>query len=225
MEERYLRNIPALTEAEQLLLRRKRVLIAGCGGIGGHLVDLLLRVGVGHIRVVDGDVFEASNLNRQLLSGLPQLGQSKAQAAEYHGVRVNPDVVVEAHGVYMTEDNANALVDGCDVVLDALDNIESRRILSAACGRAGIPYIFGAVCGWTAQAAISMPGDHLINILYPEDVVRKDKSVLSFTPALCASLQASLCVKLLAGRPVDTGKLYHFDLLEMEFETFPLTQA
>lgn len=223
MEDRYLRNIPALTEAEQLLLRRKRVLIVGCGGIGGHLVDLLLRIGVGHIRVVDGDIFEVSNLNRQLLSGMPQLGQSKAQAAVYHGVRVNPDVAMEACCEAMTEDNVNALIGGCDAVLDALDNIKSRRILSGACGRAGIPYIFGAICGWVAQAAVSMPGDDLIGILYPEGTVLKDKSVLSFTPALCASLQASLCVRLLTGRPVDTGRLYHFDLLEMEFEAFSLS--
>lgn len=223
MEERYLRNIPALTEAEQLLLRQKRVLIVGCGGIGGHLVDLLLRIGVGHIRVVDGDVFEASNLNRQLLSNLPQLGQSKARAAVLHGAHVNPDVEMEACCEPMTEDNVNTLIGGCNVVLDALDNIESRWILSSACDHAGIPYIFGAICGWVAQAAVSMPGDHLVETLYPEGATLRDKSVLAFTPALCASIQASLCVKLLTGRPVDTGKLYHFDLLEMEFEAFSLT--
>lgn len=223
MEERYLRNLPALSEAEQLLLRQKRVLIVGCGGIGGHLVDLLLRVGVGHIRVVDGDVFEPSNLNRQLLSGLPQLGQRKAQTAVLHGARVNPDVKMEACCEPMTEDNVSALIHGCDAVLDALDNIESRRILSDACGSAGIPYIFGAIRGWVAQAAVSIPGDHLVKALYPEGTVLKDKSVLAFTPALCASLQASLCVKLLTGRQFDTGKLYYFDLLELEFESFQLT--
>ena len=67
-----------------------------------------------------------------------------------------------------------------------------------------------------------MPGDHLIDTLYPEEIEIRDKSVLSFTPALCASMQASLCVKLLAGHPVETGTVYYFDLLNQEFETIPL---
>ena len=106
--------------------------------------------------------------------------------------------------------------------MDALDNIESRRILAAACADAGIPYIYGAISGWVAQAAISMPGDHLIDILYPEDVRITDKSVLSFTPALCASVQAALCIKLLTGRPVETGVIYYYDLLNQEFESIPM---
>ena len=76
--------------------------------------------------------------------------------------------------------------------------------------------------GWVAQAAVSMPGDNLIETLYPEETVLKDKSVLSFTPALCASMQTALCVKLLLGRPVETGTIYYFDLLNQEFETIPL---
>ena len=114
------------------------------------------------------------------------------------------------------------LESGCDAVLDGLDNIESRRILAGACARAGIPYIYGAVNGWVAQAAISMPGDGLVEKLYPEGAALKNKSVLSFTPALCAAMQVSLCVKLLVDRPVETGRIYYFDLLAQEFETIPM---
>ena len=81
MNPRYERNIPALSEAECEILQRKRVLVVGCGGLGGHLIDMLARIGVGALRVVDGDVFEPSNLNRQLLSEVPLLGVSKARAA------------------------------------------------------------------------------------------------------------------------------------------------
>ena len=222
MEPRYARNIPALTEEECALLRQKRVLVVGCGGLGGHIIDQLCRIGVGIIRAVDGDVFEPTNLNRQLLSDVPHLGISKVKAAADHVVRVNPDVSVEAVEEFLTGSNAAALLAGCDAVLDALDNIPSRKILSAACEKANIPYIYGAIQGWVAQAGISMPGDHLIDTLYPEEIEIRDKSVLSFTPALCASMQASLCVKLLAGRPVETGTVYYFDLLNQEFETIPL---
>ena len=222
MDGRYARNIPALTRAECEVLRQKRILVVGCGGLGGHIIDQLARICVGFLRVVDGDVFEASNLNRQLLSSVPLLGVSKAKAAADHIARVNPDVAVEAAEAFLSESNAESLLENCDIVMDALDNIPSRRILAAACEKASIPYIYGAIQGWVAQAAISMPGDQLIDKLYPKEIEITDKSVLSFTPALCASMQVSLCIKLLLGRSVETGTVYYFDLLNQEFETIPM---
>ena len=222
MEPRYLRNVPALTREECALLRTKKIAVIGCGGLGGHLIDLLARLGIGSILAVDGDIFDASNLNRQLLSQVSLLGTEKARAAADRVRMVNPDVKVRSETVFLDESNALSLITGCDVVLDALDNIPSRRILSAACEQANIPYIYGAIQGWVAQAAVSMPGDHLIDTLYPEEIEIRDKSVLSFTPALCASMQAALCVKLLTGRDVETGKIYYFDLLNQEFETISM---
>ena len=218
MERRYERNLPALSEAECLLLRKKRVLIVGCGGLGGHIIDQLARIGIGSLKVVDGDVFDESNLNRQLLSDVTKLGISKAKAAADHIARVNPAVAVEAVDVFMSAENVQELIADCDVVIDALDNISSRRILSAACAKANIPYVYGAIQGWVAQAAISMPGDGVIEKLFPQDTVIRDKSVLSFTPALCAAMQVSLCVKLLTGRNVQSGTLHYADLLFEEYE-------
>lgn len=222
MQDRYLRNIPALSEEECRLLHEKRVLVAGCGGLGGNLINMLSRVGVGHLRIVDGDIFEATNLNRQLFSEIPVLGVNKAMAAAERVARINPEISVEPIPQFVTEENAPALLADCDLVLDALDNIPSRRLLAAACARANVPFVYGAISGWVAQAAVSHPGDGLIETLYPQDVIVRDKSVLSFTPALCAALQASLCVKLLVGRPVETGKIYYFDLLNQEFEIIPM---
>lgn len=222
MEKRYLRNIPALSEAECALLRTKKVAVIGCGGLGGHLIELMARIGIGSIRALDGDVFEESNLNRQLLSEVSSLGIGKAQAAADRVARVNPDVETEAVQIFLNEENADSLISGCDAVLDALDSVDARRTLAKACDRAGIPYIYGAIRGWVAQAAVSMPGDHLIELLYPEGTVIRDKSVLSFTPALCASMQAALCVKMLTGRPVQTGTVYFFDLLNQDFEQIPM---
>ena len=222
MQLRYARNAPALTEAECALLRTKKVAVIGCGGLGGHIIDMLARIGVGALKVVDGDVFEETNLNRQLLSSVPLLGFSKARAAADHVARVNPEVAVEAEARFLDEGNAARIIGGCDIVVDALDNISGRRILAAACEEIGIPYVYGAISGWVAQAAVSMPGDGLISRLFPEEITIRDKSVLSFTPALCASLQVSLLVKVLTGRHVETGTVYYFDLLEQEFETIPM---
>lgn len=222
MNNRYLRNIPALSEAECTLLHSKTVAVIGCGGLGGYLIEYLARIGVGCIRCVDGDVFVESNLNRQLLSTASGIGRSKAEAAAARIREINPDVQAESHHVFLDSSNAARLVRGCDGVLDALDNIESRRILAEACDTEGIPYVYGAISGWVAQAAISMPGDRLMERLYPEDAQVRDKSALSFTPALCAAMQACLCVKLLTGRPVESGKLHYVDLLWEEYEKIPV---
>lgn len=222
MDARYERNIPALTARECALLRGKKVAVIGCGGLGGHLIELLARIGIGSMVAVDGDVFEESNLNRQLLSQVSLIGNSKAEAAAARVRAINPDVQVCAVASFLDEANAEAIIAGCDAVVDGLDNIETRKILARACSEAGIPYIYGAISGWVAQAAVSLPGDNLIERLYPWGMTIRDKSVLSFTPALCASMQAALCVKVLTGRPVEPGILYYADLLNQEFETIPM---
>ena len=219
MDERYIRNLGALTEEECALLRTKTVFVAGCGGLGGYLIEMLLRLGVGAIRAADGDTFEASNLNRQLLSSPSSLGMPKAAAASERAALVNPDVRFIPIGEFVTEENAARLIRGCDAVLDALDSIQARRILARACAEEGIPMIHGAICGWSAQAAVVMPGDDLIDRIYPEGTRLGSKTSLSFTPPFCAALQVALCTRLLAGRPVETGRLYVADLLEMELES------
>ena len=222
MEDRYLRNIPAISEEECHLLRQKRILIVGCGGLGGNLISNFLRIGVGSLRIVDGDVFESTNLNRQLFSSVPAIGRNKARVAWEQASVINPDVTVDAVEAFLTAENAAALLQDCDIVVDALDNIPARRVLADACEKAGLPLVYGAISGWVSQAALSLPGDKLIKALYPEETVVKDKSVLSFTPALCASMQTALCVKYLIGRPVAAGTIYYFDALNQEFETIPM---
>ena len=219
MEERYIRNLGALTEQECAVLRTKTVFVAGCGGLGGYLIEMLLRLGVGTIRAADGDCFEASNLNRQLLSSPLSLGQSKADAAARRAALVNPDVRFVPISQFVMTENAAELIQGCDAVLDALDNIQARRLLAHACAEAGIPLIHGAICAWSAQAAVVMPGDDLIDRIYPEGVSLSSKASLSFTPPFCAALQTALCTRLLTGRPLETGRLYVADLLNMELES------
>ena len=222
MEARYLRNIPALTQAECDLLRQKRVLIVGCGGLGGYLAGFFARIGVGNLRIVDGDVFEPTNLNRQLFSEIPALGRNKARVAAEAIARIDPEIKIDAVETFLTEENAPELLRGCDLAVDALDNIPGRRILAAACETSGIALVHGAISGWVAQAALSRPGDRLVETLYPADAVAGDRSALSFTPALCAAMQAALGIRYLTGRPVESGKIYYVDLLRQEFETIPL---
>ena len=222
MLPRYELNIPSLTMEESELLRTKTVAVIGCGGLGGYIIEQLARLGIGMIRIVDGDVFEESNLNRQLFSDVNVLGKPKTEVSRARIAAVNPEVHVQSLYGYLAEDNAEAFLNGCDAVVGALDNIYTRRVIEKTCEKLGIPYIYGAIHGWVAQAAVDMPGQRLIEKMYPEGAAFKDKSSLSFTPGLCASLQTALCVKLLVGRPVQTGTIFYFDMLEQEFETIPM---
>lgn len=222
MEERTFRSLGALSEAELAALRGKRLLIAGCGGIGGYLVEYLLRLGIGALVAADGDRFEETNFNRQLYCTEETLGRYKAEAAARRAAELGRAGALTGHVCRLDEKTLPGLLRGCDLALDALDSAADRKLLKAACDRAGVPYVFGAVSGFVAQAALSLPGDALPELLYPADYAVTDKSVLPFTPALCAALQASLAVRFLCGRAVEPGRLYSFDLERMDLASLKL---
>ena len=224
MEERYLRNIPAISAAEQAALAQKRVLVAGCGGLGGYLIEHLTRMGVGEITAVDGDRFEVSNLNRQLLSAPALLGEEKALAAAERAASVNPAVRVTAVAAFLDESNADALVQRQDLALDALDSAPARLLLADACARRGVTLVHGAVQGWSVQAAVVPPGSGLLHRLYAGQPAQNSiKTVLPFTAAFCAAVQAAQAVRLLCDRPAElSGRLLLADLEQMEFDTVTL---
>lgn len=219
LKERYSRNLGALSEEENQKLRKKSVCIVGCGGLGGYIFELLLRIGVGRITVIDGDCFEESNLNRQLLSNENVIGHSKADEMYRHAQEVNRDVAVTAVSEFLTEENAESLLADHDIVIDAVDNIAARKIMGRVCGELGIPLIYGAIKEWYAQISLIMPGSEMLNILYQDHVKLTDKSSLSFTPAVCASFQTAEAVKYLCGREcVLADKILYVDLISMETE-------
>lgn len=224
LSERYSRNIGAITEAEQETLLGKRVLIAGAGGLGGSVLAGLLRVGVGGITLVDFDRFDETNLNRQLLCSLSDVGRAKTEAAAEYAAAVNPGVKLTAVCERLDGHNCRNLLSGHDLAIDALDGAPSRAILAAGCREAGIPLVYGAVGGWTLQAAVIMP-EHppgLMESLYAGGEAG-DKACLSFTPAVCAGIQTAETVKLLLGKPTElAGRLLYMDLLHNEQEYISL---
>lgn len=219
MKERYSRNLGALSEEEQQKLQKKNVCIVGCGGLGGHILEQFLRIGIGRITVIDGDCFEQSNLNRQLLSNENVIGHSKASVAYRRAKEVNSEVAVTAVSEFLTEENAEALLADHDIVIDAVDNIAARKMMGRVCGELGIPLVYGAIKGWYAQISLIMPGSEMLNILYQDYVKLTDKSSLPFTPAVCASFQTAEAVKYLCGREcVLADKILYVDLISMETE-------
>ena len=131
-DPRYSRNKQLVSAEEQEMLATKHVLVVGCGGIGGYVIEALARLGVGYLTVVDGDRFDETNLNRQLLSSDETLGKSKAQAVMERLAFVNPLVQVTPVFERFTTENASWLLEGIDAVADALDNAESRGVLLRA---------------------------------------------------------------------------------------------
>ena len=222
MLARYSRNIATLSIEENESLSQRKVCVIGCGGLGGYIIEMLGRLGIGYITAVDGDVFEESNLNRQILSNIEVLGTKKAIAAKERMLKVNPFVKVDAITERLTQVNGKQLLSGADVVVDALDNIESRLILEALCEELNIPLVHGAIAGWYGQVSTILPGDKLLSRFYAaKDLQGAEKKYgnPSFTPAMVASIQVSEVLKLLIGRgELLSKKMLLIDLLRQEYD-------
>ena len=213
--ECYERNFPSLSAPEQLRLFDSSVLIAGLGGLGGALAVLLARVGVGRFLLADGDVFTLSNLNRQCLATRPTLGENKAQIAAAHLLEINPALRAEAIPNYLDSENLPGYLSQVQIVVDGLDNLNSRRELFAAAQTAGVPLVHGAVVARFGQVTTVLPDDpDSFSTIYA-DIARGPaggREILAPVVALTASLQAQEAMRVLLSQPPTYhGRLAHFD--------------
>jgi molybdopterin/thiamine biosynthesis adenylyltransferase len=216
----------ALSPEENDKLKQFKVCVIGCGGLGGHVIEALGRIGIGQITAVDGDVFDESNLNRQLLASEDVIGISKAVTAKARMQKVNSDVSVVAISEYVNENNCEKILKGHDIVIDALDNIQTRILIEKETQRLEIPLVHGAIAGWYGQVSVIMPGKPFYGKIYNENVnkgIETELGNLPFTAAVTASVQAAEAIKVLLKKE-DTlsGKLLTIDLLSQEYETFKI---
>lgn len=228
---RYLRNMTTLGHAEQARLLRSQAAVVGLGGLGGTVIEILARAGVGALVLIDGDRFEAHNLNRQLLSVENLLGCFKAEAAAKRVAAVNSAVNLTVQPTFMTEDNALDLIKECQVVVDCLDNIPSRFILEAAARRAGIALVSAAIAGLTGHVTTIFPGDGGLALIHgPPEEAKADKGVetvlgnLPPTVLMTAAMESAEAIKVLLGRnhQVLRNKLWVMDLTDNTFEVLAL---
>lgn len=200
--------------------------MVGCGGLGGYIIEMLGRLGIGTITVIDGDTFDKTNLNRQILSDEFTIGQSKVMAAKKRMAVVNSDVNIIPVAEFVNETNAKQLLDGHHVIADALDSIPSRLILQEACLNLGLPLVHGAIAGWCGQVCTVFPGDNTLNKIYKEDTLygeEKKLGNLAFTPALISSIQVSEIVKILIGRgDLLRNELFFINMLNHEYDIIDL---
>lgn len=223
---RYQRNRSMLSITDQLQLFRSRIAVIGCGGLGGYIIEELARLGVGHIVAIDPDVFEEHNLNRQLLATTRTLGMPKVEAALARVTEINPAVRVTPVRTAFCTANAQELLQGVTVAVDALDSISYRLELAEACNESDIPMVHGAIGGWYGHVATQLPGDTTVQNIYRNWVagkgIEQQLGNPAFTPAVVASLQVAEVCKIIVGR----GELLQrrklsIDLLEMEFHEIP----
>ena len=213
----------ALTQEELAALREKRVCIVGCGGLGGYVLEMLARAGVLNITVADGDVFAESNLNRQILCTESNIGALKIESAIKRVRKINSEVAISALAEYVNEDNAMEILSGHDVIIDALDNVDSRLLIERFAETLNIPLIHGAMQDWVAHIAVVMPGDKTLTKLYGA-FHPPPPAVPSFTPAFCAAIQVSETIKLLCGKKtLESGKVLIFDLYDNSMNVITVT--
>ncbi|MCL2285632.1 MAG: HesA/MoeB/ThiF family protein [Firmicutes bacterium] len=226
IKPRYKRNLNALSAPDMQKLHNGKVCVVGAGGLGGYIVELLARIGVLHITVVDYDLFESGNLNRQLFSEESNMGSYKADAAIDRVARINSDVAINGIKEKLTQNNAPKIIAGHHVVMDALDNIQTRLMLANVCAKLNIPMIHGSIAGWYGQVACIFPGDGTLGKIFggtkKEHGVENELGNLPFTASAVASVQCAECVKILTGKDVVKNSVIRIDLLNCEYDTISL---
>lgn len=227
--ERYVRNRKTFSLEQQADLLRASVSVVGLGGLGGTVIEILARMGVGFLKLMDGDKFEQNNLNRQLLSSEKKLKQNKASAALRRIEEINSAIEVSAHEEFLSEENALRLLGKPDVVVDCLDNIPTRFVLEKAVRKIGCPLVTAAVAGLSGHVSVVFPGYPGLEALYgpPEFVTfRGAEAKLGCLPqavTLIASLQCSEVAKILLGQKyILKNKMLAVDLTDNTFEVLQL---
>ncbi len=221
--DRYYRQIifPDFDVRGQEKLKNSHILIAGVGGLGSLSSTYLTRAGIGHITLVDNDHVELSDLNRQILYQDENIGERKVDSAHKRLLEMNPHVEITPIFEKIRKENVLSIVKGAQVVVDGLDNFETRFLLNSICVKENIPFIYGGIDGLNGAIMTIIPNKTpCLTCLFKNTPTEKKDflPVFGFVPGLIASLQSMEAIKLLAniGTPL-AGKLLLFDGKTGEF--------
>lgn len=204
--ERYCRNQKTLSNKDQLLLLQSHVAVIGLGGLGGTVVEILARLGVGTLTLVDGDSFDESNLNRQLLSSPAVIGQAKAACAKNRVQEINPAVDVYPIPEFFEIENGQAILNGVDLAIDCLDTIASRLTLEQFCKKCSIPLVSSAIAGSSGQATVVFPEDPGLCDIYgppekiPERGIETTLGTLPFGAVYMAAVECAAATNILLNK-------------------------
>jgi len=217
---RYHRNIGTIGQEGQISLLRSTVAVVGAGGLGGGIIELLARQGIGQITIIDNGRFTEENLNRQLMSTEENLGEYKAIIAARRVKDINSAVTVTPYTERITPQNTHDLIKRAWVVVDGLDNLPSRFVVEEAARDLGIPFVYGAIAGFSGQLMTIFPEDEGLSSIYglpgnfPARGVELEMGNPSTTPAMVMAWQVQEVIKIITG----VGKPLHNRLFWLEAE-------
>ncbi|MBR0271142.1 MAG: HesA/MoeB/ThiF family protein [Methanobrevibacter sp.] len=228
------RQMSIVTRSQQQRFKDAKITVIGCGGIGGQAIEMLARMGIGELIVVDEDAFDISNLNRQTQATLSNVGLAKSAVAADKVRLINPYVKITNFNEHVDETNIDKIISDSDIVIDALDNVLTRVIVSRKAKEKEIPYIHGAIHGTLGQITTFLPEnektyEEMFNLPssgkeLTDDVIEELKNVTSGvppvigpTPNLVACLEAIEAFKIITGVGKVTGapEILTFDLLDL----------
>ena len=227
---RYLRNMGTIGREGQIKLLQSTVGVVGAGGLGGTIIELLARQGIGRIVIIDYDRFAEEDLNRQLMSTEDYLGKYKAVVAARRAKKINSATSAVPVVEKITKKNVHRLLEDVQVVVDGLDNLPSRFLVEEACRNLGIPFVYGTIAGFSGQFMTIFPEDEGLRCIYgppgelPERGVEAKTGNLSATPTMIAAWQVQEIIKIITGigKPL-CNRLLMLDAREGTVEQIELT--
>ena len=227
------RQMSIVTKSQQNRFKESKIAIIGCGGLGGTIIEMLSRMGVGELNIIDKDSFDMSNLNRQLMSSIDSLGKPKSEVAKERIRLINPYVKINAFNEELNEKNLEKIIGNCDIAIDALDNIVTRVLISRYAKKKEIPLIHGAVHGTMGQLTVfnkntityeelfSLPslGKELNDKRKKElnDLSQSTPPVIGPIANIIGSLEAFEAFKIITskGKVTLAPKIFNLDLLNL----------
>ncbi len=208
----------------QLKLKNSKVCVVGVGGLGNPITSRLAAMGIGTLRIVDRDIIELSNLHRQTMFDESDVGQVKVEVAAKKLQKLNPDCKIESLAISVNDYTALEVVEGCDVVIDALDSVNARYALNNACVKFGIPFVTGAAVGVSGQAFTILPKESACYYcMFPElnEDTMPTCSIEGVHPSILSivgGIEVSEAVKIIIGKkPSLSQRILHIDLENLDF--------
>ncbi|MFW9849483.1 MAG: ThiF family adenylyltransferase [Candidatus Thorarchaeota archaeon] len=231
--ERYSRMLALRDFDEKDLdaIRNTTISLVGAGGLGSPILILLTSIGFGRIRIIDRDIVDLSNLQRQIIYNTQDIGKPKVDAAVENLSKLNPEVILDPIAATLRYDNAVDLLEGSDIVIDGLDSMESRRAVNAACQKLGIPYIYAGALEYYGNVSTFIP--HQTGCLHclvgdmqdDPEATCANVGVSSPLLSMVASVEVREAVLLAAKKPPRlAGKLMYLDIDTLSFETFEISR-
>lgn len=223
--QRYSRNILLIKDAGQTKLLKSKVLICGCGGLGSTVIMNLAGSGVGTIGLIDDDVVEVSNLNRQFIH--KNIGEDKVTSAKKRILEYNPEITVNTYKIRLDENNYQSIVKDYDIIIDCFDSYKSKILLNDIAVKTGKTLIHGGVTEYFGQVTVIKPSTPCLRCIFPDIDLGKEvpKGILSPVVSTVASIQSMEAVKqiLNTGEPLE-GLLLTYNALTNDFKKLKITK-